>query len=92
MLGVCWKLCNSELRFGVADVSNKAKQIVPTKHNVVSIIGHFYDLLGYLSPIVVRFKVLFQELCKSGIKYSRKICWTSESSCVLHCPFQEWPP
>ena len=60
MLGVCWKVCSDELQFGVADISDQAKRIVPTKSNVVSIIGRFYDPLGYLSPIVVRFKMLFQ--------------------------------
>ena len=32
--------------------------------NLVSLIGRFYDPLGFLSPVVIRFKILFQRLCQ----------------------------
>ena len=39
----------------------------PTKRNVISLIGKFYDPLGFLAPIVVRYKVFMQALCKAKI-------------------------
>ena len=36
----------------------------PTKRNIISTIGKFYDPLGFLSPVIIRFKVLFQKLCE----------------------------
>ena len=41
-----------------------AFELHPTKRNLVSLIGRFYDPLGFLSPVIIRFKVLFQKLCQ----------------------------
>ena len=43
--------------------------VVPTKRKAVSLIGCFYDPLGFLSPITIRFKVLIQELCKTQVNW-----------------------
>ena len=68
ILGVCWNVGDDQLHFGFADIAHQARQVEPTvtKRNVVSIVGRFYDPLGFLSPIVIRFKILFQELCEKG--------------------------
>ena len=62
ILGVCWKVDNDQLRFGFVSIAHQARQLEPTKRNIVSIVGHFYDPLGFLSPIVIHFKLLFQDL------------------------------
>lgn len=41
--------------------------IEPTKRNMVSVVSRFYDPLSYLSPVIVRYKILFQRLCKAKI-------------------------
>ena len=66
ILGVCWNVDDDQLRFGFTDIAHQARQLEPTKRNIVSIVGRFYDPLGFLSPIVIRFKILFQELCEKG--------------------------
>lgn len=66
ILGVCWNVDDDQLRFGFANIAYQARQLEPTKRNIVSIVGRFYDPLGFLSPIVIRFKILFQELCERG--------------------------
>ena len=70
-LGVTWNVDNDQLRFGFANVAYQARQLEPTKRNVVSLLGHFYDPLGFLSPIVVRFKIFFQELCERGQEWDQ---------------------
>ena len=34
------------------------------KRNLVSLIGKFYDPLGFLSLVIICFKILFQKLCQ----------------------------
>ena len=42
-----------------------AVRLEPTKRNIVSLVGRFYDPIGVLSPVVVSFKILIQEICES---------------------------
>ena len=41
------------------------KETQPTKRNAVSLATIFFDPLGVISPITVRFKLLFQQLCET---------------------------
>ena len=52
--------------FDITDLARLALNLCPTKRNFVSLIGKFYDLLGFLCPVIIRFKILFQKLwqCK----------------------------
>lgn len=72
-LGVCWNVDNDQLRFGFSNLAHQARQLEPTKRNVVSVVGRFYDPLGFLSPIVIRFKMLFQELCEKRQDWDQPI-------------------
>lgn len=71
VLGVRWSIQTDQLLFEFSDVANIAKLLSPTKRNVISIIGRFYDPLGYLSPAIVRFKVFMQELCRSKLTWDQ---------------------
>ena len=64
VLGVRWQVNNDRLCFGLADIARQAAELEPTKCNLVSIVGRFYDPFGFLSPIVINFKILFQKLCE----------------------------
>ena len=39
------------------------KKTEPTKRQIVAVTTKFYDPLGFISPVVIRFKVLFQAMC-----------------------------
>ena len=54
-----------QLILDVSDLAILAVDLHPTKRNLVSLIGKFYDPLGFLSPVIICFKVLFQKLCQS---------------------------
>lgn len=64
VLGVPWNPESDQFLFDVTDLARLALDLHPTKRNLVSLIGKFYDPLGYLSPVVIRFKILFQKLCQ----------------------------
>ena len=71
--GVRWEPDSDKLIFDVADVAQLASTLEPTKRNVVSTIGRFYDPLGFLAPLVIKFKILFQKLCESKIDWDQTI-------------------
>ena len=68
VLGVPWNPESDQLIFDVTNLARLAHDLHPTKRNLVSLIGKFYDPLGFFSPVIIRFKILFQKLCqcKSG--------------------------
>ena len=49
------------------EIANYARDLQPTKRIVVSVAGKFYDPFGFLSSIIIEFKLFFQELCKTKI-------------------------
>ena len=64
VLGVLWDVVKDELCFGFTDLAHCAAGMEPTKRNLVSIVGRFYDPIGFLAPIVISYKILFQRLCE----------------------------
>ena len=53
-----------------------------TKRHIIGVATKFYDPLGFISPITVQFKILFQELCMS------KIDWDEPLSGSLLCKWE----
>ena len=35
--------------------------------------GQFYDPLGFTAPVIIRFKILFQELCESKLDWDQPL-------------------
>ena len=50
----------------------------PNKQNVASLIGRFFDLLGILAPVTMKFKLFFQKLCQENLS-GMWIYWKSWS-------------
>ncbi len=73
ILGVPWDVGGDRLVFDISEVALKAKDIQPTKRNVVSTVDRFYDPIGFLSPLIIRFKILFQRLCESQIGWDERL-------------------
>ena len=44
-----------------------------TKRSILSIAAKFYDPLGLISPVTLRFKQMFQELCKSKLDWDEPL-------------------
>ena len=71
VLGVRWNVHLDQLIFEFSGIAGIAMSLSPTKRNVISLIGRFYDPLGFLSPVTIRFKVFMQELCKSKLSWDQ---------------------
>lgn len=65
-MGVRWDAAADRLVFDLADI---VYLVEPTKRNITSTIGKFYDPFGFLTP-VVQFKVLLQEICEDKIDWN----------------------
>ena len=53
VLGVRWNVMTDCLVFDFREIAKSARELSPTKRNVISVIGRFYDPLGFLSPITI---------------------------------------
>ena len=73
VLGVNWNFVEDQLVFDLSGIAELAKTFEPTKRNIVRLSAKFYDPLGYMSPITVQFKQMFQELCESKVGWDDEI-------------------
>ena len=69
VLGVMWDPQEDRLHFPIEPIAETATTVNPTKRNVVRVIGKFHDPLGFLAPVIIRFKQLFQKLCQSKLQW-----------------------
>ena len=53
VLGVRWNPMKDLLIFDLTEIANFARDLEPTKRNVVSVAAKFYDPFGFLSPIII---------------------------------------
>jgi hypothetical protein len=71
VLGIKWDIAIDQLVFSVKEIASLVDSQEPTKRRVTSIVGKFYDPLGYLSPVVIKFKIFFQELCEKKLDWDQ---------------------
>ena len=67
VLGVRWNFVQDELIFDLNELAILVKKTLPTKRQIVAITTKLYDPLGFISPVVIHFKILFQAMCISKI-------------------------
>jgi len=73
VLGVRWNVRSDQFVVSLDEIASIAQVLEPTKRNIVSLVGRFYDPLGFLSPVVVHFKMFFQELCESKLDWDQPL-------------------
>ena len=66
VLGMRWNVQSDNFQF-VINLPNKP----PTCRNLLSIINAVFDLLGFLSLVVLEARLLFRKLCHDKIKWGR---------------------
>ncbi|XP_068712813.1 uncharacterized protein [Montipora foliosa] len=67
VLGIRWNPLKDVFMFDLTEIASYARDLQPTKRNVVSVAAKFYDPFGFLSPTIIEFKLFFQELCKTKV-------------------------
>ena len=76
VLRLRWRLSDDCLMFDFSTITQLASSLEPMKRNVISIVGRFYDPLGFLAAATIRFKIFFQKLRLLGINLYR-MSWHS---------------
>ena len=69
VLGLEWDCVRDLIRFEFDHLTEKAQNLEPTKRNVLSLLACIFDPLGLLSPTVAKAKILFQDICISGLDW-----------------------
>ena len=63
VLGIIWNHSSDQLSIDLNKVVENAKLLPPTKRSVLKVVAQVYDPLGWISPVVITMKILFQKLC-----------------------------
>ena len=72
-MGVQWDDQHDVFIYDLKGTFDQAKDLSPTKRNILKTLAPFFDPLGRLQPIVLHFKLLFQKLCKMKLNWDTEI-------------------
>ena len=73
ILGVRWNVNTDQFVVSLNEIARLARSLEPTKQNIVSLVGKFYDPLGILAPVVVRFKMFLQTMCEAKLEWDQQL-------------------
>ena len=63
VLGMNWNTVTDEIFFDFSELSAYASSLPLSKRSVLKITAKIFDPMGFLTPLTVEMKILFQELC-----------------------------
>jgi len=73
VLGITWNKKHDLFVFNFKSLLAKAKFDSPTKRNVIQFASSIFDPLGLINPLVVKFKLLFQQICARNLDWDTLI-------------------
>ena len=73
VLGINWDINSDEFLFEFSDIIALSESLKSTKRNILKIASSFFDPLGFISPMVIQVKVLFQVLCQEKIDWDVEV-------------------
>lgn len=68
VLGLSWNLNNDTLKLKLSEDHFKQDPLTSTKRTVLRDMARIYDPLGFVCPLVLPMKLLFQNICKQKTK------------------------
>ena len=73
MLGIEWDTINKYLSYSFEDLVESFKSVLPTKRSILGLIAKFYDPVSLIQPVILKLKLLFQEVCLTNVDWNYKI-------------------
>jgi len=68
-----WDIANDEIFINFADLYEYGKSLLVNKRLVLKLTVKVFDPLGFLSPLVIRLKILFQVLCSEKVNWDQPL-------------------
>ena len=75
VLGVRWDISSDKFVICLEDIASTATGLKPTKRLIMSLVGKFYDHLGFLSPAIIHFKVFPPRVVQDEVDLGRSLDW-----------------
>ena len=73
ILGIKLKETNDSKVFKFKEICDFSKTLNATKRNFLKVLAMFYDPIGFLQPIIINLKIVFQKLCKLKLSWDEDI-------------------
>ena len=73
VLGIVWREREDNLIIDLRDYVMEAESYRVTKRNVLKVIAGFYDPVGWVQPVILKFKILFQEVCRESTAWDDEL-------------------
>jgi hypothetical protein len=92
-LGLLWNCATDKLKYNISDFSTNPV----TKRGILSIIAQIYDLIGLISSIVVRAKIILQNLWSLNLNWDDQVppsienLWSQFLTDLRHLPNLQIP-
>ena len=73
VLGLNWDTKSDEFYFDFQELIKFANTLPPTKRSVLSLTAKIFDPLGFLTPVTIKLKEMFQILCVENINWNDEL-------------------
>ncbi|XP_066929853.1 uncharacterized protein [Clytia hemisphaerica] len=73
VLGLPWNKGNDKFFLNFQNSLHSAEFLLPTKRNVIQFTSSIFDPLGLINPLIVKLKILFQDICISNTDWDETI-------------------
>ena len=73
VLGTEWDTINDYLIYSFEDLVDSFKTVLPTKRSILGLTANFYDRIGLIQPVIIKLKLLFQEVCLKNVDWDPKV-------------------
>ena len=84
ILGTTWNHDTDELSVDLTHIVKSSEDLPVTKRTVLKVTARVYDPLGWISPILIDMKLLFQKICQT------KGDWDAELSPDIRECYDQW--
>ena len=65
ILGIPWNTSSDKFIMKFEKLIAQMKAMIITKRNILKVSASFYDPLGWIMPLVIRARAIFQAICSS---------------------------
>ena len=73
LLGIMWKSESDHFSFSFSEIMSIVSKLPATRRSLLKASSSIFDPLGFLSPFVIRLKILFQTLCCKELGWDQRL-------------------